>query len=72
MRRGSGRWPAVPVPVISPVYGGADVTARQPDWQPRPEWGVAVGWAWQRSPADPEPAVDVSGRTDVTARQPDW
>ena len=22
----------VPVPAISPVYGGADVTARQPDW----------------------------------------
>jgi len=29
-------------------------------------------WAWQRSLAVPEPAVDVSGGTAVTARQPDW
>jgi len=29
-------------------------------------------WAWQLSPAVPEPAVDVSGGADVTARQLDW
>ena len=46
-----GRSPAVSRPailaaVLEPavdVSGETDVTARQPDWWPRPEWGVAVG-----------------------------
>ena len=51
MGRGSGRSPAVPGAAILAavleaavdVSGGADVTARQPDCYPRPEWVVAVG-----------------------------